>query len=104
MCMTMRELAKLCNVSVSTVSKAFVDADDVSESTKKHIFNISQKISKNSLTMAVGYGNIANTSKRVYFFVPKNQHRTTKENITKYIKPSFFVQAPKPANSIASTI
>lgn len=43
MCMTMRELAKLCNVSVSTISKAFVDADDVSESTKKHIFNISKQ-------------------------------------------------------------
>ena len=36
--MTMRELAKLANVSISTVSKAFHDADDVSEETKKLIF------------------------------------------------------------------
>ena len=41
--MTMRELAKLCNVSVSTVSKAFLEADDVSEDTKKHIFDIAKK-------------------------------------------------------------
>ena len=31
--MTMRELASLANVSVSTVSKAFSDADDVREDT-----------------------------------------------------------------------
>ena len=36
--MTMRELAKLANVSVSTVSKAFRDAKDISEETKEHIF------------------------------------------------------------------
>ena len=39
----MRELAKLANVSVSTVSKAFSDADDVREDTKKHIFDIAKK-------------------------------------------------------------
>ena len=36
--MTMRELAAIANVSVSTVSKAFHDADDVSDETKKLIF------------------------------------------------------------------
>ena len=43
MVMTMRELAKLCNVSISTVSKAFLDADDVSSNTKKHIFEIAKE-------------------------------------------------------------
>lgn len=41
--MTMRELAKLANVSVSTVSKAFCEADDVSEETKQHIFKIAKQ-------------------------------------------------------------
>lgn len=41
--MTMRELAKLANVSVSTVSKAFCEADDVSEETKQHIFKIAKE-------------------------------------------------------------
>lgn len=43
MLMTMRELAKLANVSVSTVSKAFCDADDVSAETKAHIFEIAKQ-------------------------------------------------------------
>lgn len=41
--MTMRELAKLANVSVSTVSKAFCEADDVSEETRQHIFKIAKQ-------------------------------------------------------------
>ncbi len=41
--MTMRELARLANVSVSTVSKAFLDADDVSNETKQLIFNIARE-------------------------------------------------------------
>ena len=41
--MTMRELAKLANVSPSTVSKAFKDADDVSEETKKLVFDIAKE-------------------------------------------------------------
>ena len=41
--MTMRELAKLANVSVSTVSKAFCDADDVSYETKQYIFDIAKQ-------------------------------------------------------------
>lgn len=41
--MTMRELAALANVSVSTVSKAFHDAEDVSEETKVHIFEVAKK-------------------------------------------------------------
>lgn len=41
--MTMSELAKLANVSVSTVSKAFCNADDVSAATKKHIFDLAKK-------------------------------------------------------------
>ncbi len=40
--MTMRELAKLANVSVSTVSKAFSETDDISEETKNHIFKIAR--------------------------------------------------------------
>jgi len=41
--MTMNELAKLANVSVSTVSKAFSDAADVSEDTKDLIFAIAKE-------------------------------------------------------------
>lgn len=41
--MTMSELAKLANVSVSTVSKAFYEADDVSKETKQHIFEIAKE-------------------------------------------------------------
>jgi DNA-binding LacI/PurR family transcriptional regulator len=41
--MTMRELAKLANVSASTVSKAFRDAPDVSDETKELIFDIAKK-------------------------------------------------------------
>lgn len=41
--MTMRELAQLANVSLSTVSKAFSDADDISEETRQHIFEIARK-------------------------------------------------------------
>ena len=40
--MTMRELAKEANVSLSTVSKAFLDADDVSKQTKEHIFAVAK--------------------------------------------------------------
>lgn len=41
--MTMKELAKLCNVSVSTVSKAFNGANDVSEETKNQIFKVAKE-------------------------------------------------------------
>ncbi len=41
--MTMKELARLANVSVSTVSKAFADAEDVSDDTKAHIFKIAKE-------------------------------------------------------------
>lgn len=41
--MTMRELAKIANVSISTVSKAFRDAEDVSEDTKRHIFSVAKE-------------------------------------------------------------
>lgn len=41
--MTKRELAKLANVSPSTVTKAFSDADDVSEEMKQHIFKIAKQ-------------------------------------------------------------
>ena len=41
--MTMRDLARLANVSVSTVSKAFGDAPDVCPETKKHIFQIAKE-------------------------------------------------------------
>ena len=41
--MTLRDLAKLANVSVSTVSKAFCDADDISDETKKLIFSLAKE-------------------------------------------------------------
>ena len=41
--MTMRELARLANVSVSTVSKAFHDADDVSRETKELVFTAAKQ-------------------------------------------------------------
>lgn len=41
--MTMKELAKLCNVSVSTVSKAFSDTEDISRETKDFIFETAKK-------------------------------------------------------------
>ncbi len=41
--MTMRELARLANVSVSTVSKAFGDADDVCTETKERIFALAKQ-------------------------------------------------------------
>lgn len=41
--MTMRDLAKLANVSVSTVSKAFREADDVSPQTREQIFALARE-------------------------------------------------------------
>ena len=41
--MTMRDLAKLANVSVSTVSKAFREADDVSPQTREQIFALAKE-------------------------------------------------------------
>ncbi len=41
--MTMVQLAKLAGVSVSTVSKAFRDTDDISLETKEKIFNIAKE-------------------------------------------------------------
>lgn len=41
--MTMRELAKLANVSVSTVSKAFHDAEDISEETRQLVFETAKE-------------------------------------------------------------
>lgn len=41
--MTMKELARLANVSVSTVSKAFHEADDVSQETKELIFKLAKE-------------------------------------------------------------
>lgn len=41
--MTMRQLAKLANVSVSTVSKAFHDAEDISPQTRQLVFDIAKK-------------------------------------------------------------
>ncbi len=42
--MTMRELAKAANVSVSTVSKAFHGAKDISEETREHIFSVAKEL------------------------------------------------------------
>ena len=41
--MTMRELAKLANVSVSTVSKAFHGGKDISNETREHIFAVAKE-------------------------------------------------------------
>ena len=41
--MTMRELAKLANVSASTVSKAFHGAKDISPETREHIFSVAKE-------------------------------------------------------------
>ncbi len=41
--MTMKELAKKANVSISAISKAFNDAPDISEETKKHIFEVAKE-------------------------------------------------------------
>ena len=41
--MTMTELARLANVSVSTASKAFSGAEDISEETRAHIFDVARE-------------------------------------------------------------
>lgn len=41
--MTMQELAQLANVSVSTVSKAFSGAPDVSAETREHVFAVARQ-------------------------------------------------------------
>lgn len=41
--MTMRELARLANVSASAVSKAFHQAEDISEETRQHIFAVAKE-------------------------------------------------------------
>ena len=53
--MTMRELASLCKVSVSTVSKAFQDSKEISAETKERI-----------LTMAKQYGCLGKYQKQKY--------------------------------------
>ena len=42
--MTMRELAKAANVSVSTVSKAFHGAEDISRETREHVFAVAKAL------------------------------------------------------------
>ena len=44
--MTMRDLARLANVSISTVSKAFHGAEDVSEETRQQIFTLAKEHGK----------------------------------------------------------
>lgn len=41
--MTMKEFARIANVSVSTVSKAFHNADDISPETKEYIFSLARE-------------------------------------------------------------
>ena len=41
--MTLREIAKMANVSLSTASKAFNDAPDVSEETRQEIFRVAKQ-------------------------------------------------------------
>ena len=43
MTVTMRELARLAGVSISTVSKAFSDAPDIGEETREHIFAVAKE-------------------------------------------------------------
>lgn len=40
----MRQFAKICNVSVSTVSKAFNNAEDISDETKNYIFETAKTL------------------------------------------------------------
>lgn len=42
--MTLSKIAKLANVSVSTVSKAFSESNEINEQTKKEIFNIAKQL------------------------------------------------------------
>lgn len=41
---SIKEIAKLCGVSVATVSKALNDKDDISEETKRHIKGVAKKM------------------------------------------------------------
>ena len=41
--MTLKKLAEICNVSVSTVSKAFSDSGEISEKTRQQIFDAAKK-------------------------------------------------------------
>ena len=41
--MNLKKLAEICEVSTSTVSKAFSDSSEISEKTKQHIFSVAKK-------------------------------------------------------------
>ena len=51
--MTLSELAKLAGVSVSTASKAFREAKDISEETREHIFRIARENGCYNVTLNV---------------------------------------------------
>lgn len=51
---TLKQLAKLLNVSVSTVSKALSDADDIGEETKKRVRELAETLNYKPNKLALG--------------------------------------------------
>lgn len=59
---TLKQLAKLLNVSVSTVSKALSDADDIGEETKKRVRELAETLNYKPNKLALGLkSNVTNT-------------------------------------------
>ena len=59
---TLKQLAKLLNVSVSTVSKALSDADDIGEETKKRVKELAETLNYKPNKLALGLkSNVTNT-------------------------------------------
>lgn len=59
---TLKQLAKLLNVSVSTVSKALSDAEDIGEDTKKRVKELAETLNYKPNKLALGLkSNITNT-------------------------------------------
>ena len=59
---TLKQLAKLLNVSVSTVSKALSDADDIVEETKKRVKELAETLNYKPNKLALGLkSNVTNT-------------------------------------------
>ena len=49
---SIKDIAKLCGVSVATVSKALNDKADISEDTKQHIKQVAKQMGYDSITPA----------------------------------------------------
>ena len=59
---TLKQLAKLLNVSVSTVSKALSDAEDIGEDTKKRVKELAETLNYKPNKLALGLkSNVTNT-------------------------------------------